>query len=1186
MPGRRRGPPVSGEAAVRVDPEGTRGEPTQTPVRPDRHQGRPGHPLAGRLGLLILIGVLGLALRVALLPLGMRLGYPGDHDDFVRWGTQAVTQGPLTLYDAPPPRMDMRLWNGPGQGWRVAQREFDRVCNYPPGSAYLLYLSGLLHRVFESPPVVNTFPPRLSYAVWSFLADLLLALGCATIVGRFRGPTLATWTFALVLFLPPLWWDSAVWGQVDSTVLAPAVWMLHFMLGSRWRPAGLCWGLALAVKPHGVLFLPLWGLALLVARRPRNVIAGGLIALATLLLVAAPFLLHSGWSWWTQSYYDNIISPDGEYARLTTLKAFNLWYLDALLTDSTNAAAPLFGVPRSTWAQGLLVVTLGASLLVVLRRWRRDRRGIVLYAAVSLLCFMMLPTQVHERYLVLVLPFLAVAALLWPRLRMPLGLLVVVAMAQVTWPQWQNVPAGGKERLLTSLTDTPPEGEDPASRPAAFEPSDADRRHALAAYREGRARTRGFEWGLVILALSATVLVGRAVIALTPDDAIEVVPRRTDFGGGLRTNLLALGPPLLLAVTTTYGVLGVHYSTDTWIALAAGRQILTSPSFPIADTFSYTFAGATWFNQNWLSGVVLWLLYDHLGATGMALVMMVLEAGIVALVLATVQLRTGSWTAALLTAALVGAASRDWLGLRAATFQFLLLAALVFAASALRVQGERRRWWPLVVLTGTLAVWPHTHGSFVLGLGLLGTFVGCAVLTRLTTGRGLANAQLVALGAILAAGTALAAALSPFGVENLVHPLKVSGSDVFRQVSEWRSPFATGGFPPTAWYWAMVAAAAVTVAAGIGLRTASSRPDQHSPNETAFARRDLGGPLFDSICVALGLGLSLWARRFAPFFFILAAGPTVASAAWLSRRIRDDAAGRRRLAARQGAWVALAVLAPVTVFNTHRDLVERVRPRPDGGTPNLLERVVQLDESPLAAIGFLETNHIRCNLFTEWRLAGTVMFLAPEAKVFIDGRSQQLYDERHFLAYGTIFNASPDDADKVVRALDRFGTDAVLLPRIHQGQTLGDALDTSGLWVPILVEPQGELFVRRDTPLIAELGRRERAGDLAWPDLSASGAGRGALLLLSEPALPARAAELIRDAIGHDPALGNRYFPAATFALLAQGLGPEASAYLAEERRAYLAGERDVRVDTRVRTLDILQRCEKVARQVPLAPGP
>ena len=88
---------------------------------------------AGWMRLWIGITLAALLLRIILLPYSPKITYPGDHDDFVRWAVQATDQGVLTLYDHAPDRRDMRVWDKNRQRWFTTQRQFDRVCNYPPG---------------------------------------------------------------------------------------------------------------------------------------------------------------------------------------------------------------------------------------------------------------------------------------------------------------------------------------------------------------------------------------------------------------------------------------------------------------------------------------------------------------------------------------------------------------------------------------------------------------------------------------------------------------------------------------------------------------------------------------------------------------------------------------------------------------------------------------------------------------------------------------------------------------------------------------------------------------------------------------------------------------------------------------------------------------------------------------------
>ncbi len=434
--------------------------------------------------------VAGLGLRIALVSLSPKYGYFPDHDDFVRWGIQATDKGLTTLYEQPPELRDARKWTG--SEWVVRQRSLQRLCNYPPLSTYLLYTSGLVFRSVSSDRLINTYTSRIIFSAWSILADLLLAWGCAALVARFSSRAAARWTYLIVLFAPPLWLDSSVWGQMDALLLAPSVWMVHAMVTGRWKGAGLMFGLAAALKPQAVLFLPIWALAFLITRPVWKPALSMLIAGGVVILSAVPFMLHGGWAWLRLSYVENIFQA---YAA-TTLKAFNVWYVDLLLGDSKDAMATWLGVSKDAWGKGLLLAGLGGGFAWIVLRWRRDARAPILWSGLCVLMFVMLPTRVHERYLVLALPFLVVLSMLWRRFWPSTVLLIIVAAAQVTWPVWLTTPAGGWasfERKRAVVYKQWLENV-PASRrgtvPSFEEALEKPRR----AYLAGRSRVAAFEW--------------------------------------------------------------------------------------------------------------------------------------------------------------------------------------------------------------------------------------------------------------------------------------------------------------------------------------------------------------------------------------------------------------------------------------------------------------------------------------------------------------------------------------------------------------------------------------------------------------------------------------------------------------------------------------------------------------------
>lgn len=457
-----------------------------------------------------------LLLRFALLPVATKYGYLLDHDDFARWGIQAADKGLLTLYTEPPPRQGLRQWhNG---AWETRARTFDRVCNYPPGATYLLWVSGELHKACSADRILNTTLARGLFSLWSILADVLLAWGCAALVGLLRPGAAPRWTFALTLLLPPLWWDSVMWGQWDSVVLAPAVWMLYYMVRQRWLPAGVLWGVALALKPQAVLLTPVWAFVVLRQLLNRQAfwrpLAGGVAAVAVVVVLAIPHMRVSGGAWFDKSYHENLFAT---YSNYTTLSAFNVWYIDALVSENLDATQTWGPATKAVWGRNVLLAGLGLLFAFALWRWRKDRRGPVLVAAGTLLLAVMLPTKVHERYLLLALPFLGVLGAWAYRFLPGLALLILVLMAQITWPLWLSPKAGlwaGHELQIRRAYEQQAARLPPAQVPP-FEDVVAPYR---AKYNADRAPIAPREWFYTCAALLGTLLTLFGFATLRPRD--------------------------------------------------------------------------------------------------------------------------------------------------------------------------------------------------------------------------------------------------------------------------------------------------------------------------------------------------------------------------------------------------------------------------------------------------------------------------------------------------------------------------------------------------------------------------------------------------------------------------------------------------------------------------------------------
>lgn len=449
---------------------------------------------------LIVVAVLaGLLVRGLLLWIAPIYSLPYDHHEYVRWSIKSSEEGIASVYRQPPRESKLYFWDT-GRAERVIHDE-THVCNYPPLAVMLFDMQGRLLGAFDAERVSNTRMARLIFGIVPIAGDVLAAFGVLAIVRRLGSETAAMIAFGVTLLAPPIVIDSAFWGQTDSWFLAPAVWMVVAMASGRWMLAGLLWGLALSLKTQGVLLAPVWLAALVWSPQRARVMLGGSIAAIVLFVVSLPFTVPDGLLWFRRAFQENVSTNFIQ----TTLKAFNIWYVDLLLTENDDASVTLFGVTKDVWGKMLLVGGLVATLVLVHRRFRDFTWRLTVWAGVLLLLAVMLPTRVHERYIVMCLPFLIAIAAVVPRVWWGVAPLLVAATFQITVYQWvgTHTTAGWwPEALERGL----------AAYDAALEATPPEYLHRLpsredvpdlewANYRKQRAPLVPYEWGLTVICL-------------------------------------------------------------------------------------------------------------------------------------------------------------------------------------------------------------------------------------------------------------------------------------------------------------------------------------------------------------------------------------------------------------------------------------------------------------------------------------------------------------------------------------------------------------------------------------------------------------------------------------------------------------------------------------------------------------
>lgn len=225
---------------------------------------------------------------------------------------------------------------------------------------------------------------------------------------------------------------------------------------------------------------------------------------------------------------------------------------------------------------------------------------------------------------------------------------------------------------------------------------------------------------------------------------------------------------------------------DLWWHLTVGKQILEGHTWPTADVYSFTAAGAPWIPYEWLGDFVLAVIERAGGLGSLAGCFFVLQSAIILLIYGYAYLRCRNARAAFLAAALLLPLASQFAILRPQQFGYVLLLITLICLERFR-QGHRRTLW---FLPAILAVWVNTHGSFVLGCTALAVYA-VSGLRQWRWGNLEAvpwsTAQRKQLGAVSLLSL-IALVLTPYGGRLALYPFQLAISQPLNVaiIREWR----------------------------------------------------------------------------------------------------------------------------------------------------------------------------------------------------------------------------------------------------------------------------------------------------------------------------------------------------------------------------------------------------------------
>jgi len=370
---------------------------------------------------LVLVLLLGLFLR-----LGLSITvYSGDVNNHVEWGKGILAAGASGAYD----------------------REYPGVMQptYPPLSLFsfttaswaytsVYNLSWALNRTTQLFPsaVIWALEDQDVLPAFFKLTSIFADLGIAVLIYALSRKVFSVSHevgligAAVYLFNPAVFYNSALWGQMESPpvfCVMLAVWLLLTKRPLWGHAAFVC---SLLFKQSSLVFTPLFLLLSLFKSGWKKTGIGLLIQLLIFVLAYLPFLPVPGQE--LSPINSQYSAVDPRFAALTypfavylnrlevgsgsnyiSDHAFNLWAVFTRLEKIPDSTLIFAGLTADLFGK-IIFVSISGWFIAKYLLSRSSRDLISLFGLISFFSFMFL-TRMHERYLAPVLPFLGIVSL-------------------------------------------------------------------------------------------------------------------------------------------------------------------------------------------------------------------------------------------------------------------------------------------------------------------------------------------------------------------------------------------------------------------------------------------------------------------------------------------------------------------------------------------------------------------------------------------------------------------------------------------------------------------------------------------------------------------------------------------------------------------------------------------------------
>jgi hypothetical protein len=456
---------------------------------------------------------------------------------------------------------------------------------------------------------------------------------------------------------------------------------------------------------------------------------------------------------------------------------------------------------------------------------------------------------------------------------------------------------------------------------------------------------------------------------------------------------------------------------DFWWHIRIGQWMVDNGRLPSTDIFTFTVPTHVWTDHEYLTEILMWLVYRTAGPVGLSLGFGLLTWA--AFWILYRQVRRQPWVIVAVGLAIAAVAGAPIWGPRAQMITFFLTCLeLYWLHGYLSGRTRTLRYFPLVMV-----LWANLHGGWVIGFVWLGVALVAELISWGWNPSNPAHRAHVRFLAIITAFSVVAVAATPHGLSLYPYPFQTQGSVAQQKlIVEWFSPdFHQVYLRP---FEAMV----FLVIIGFALR----RP-----------------PLHEFLLTLVGLGLALQSVRNVVLFVAVATPVMINcySAYWkelsAARGWKFELPPRRIFAVTTA--IVLAVIAGATAFRIY-----------DSVNPAKQQSMVAADY-PVAAADWLDAHaEVGTRMYNQYGWGGYLAYRfypQPNRKVFIFGEAALMGD--------TLLNEYEDV--QTLRStwkqrLDDYKVDYIVYNR---GEALANVLATQSDWKLVYEDPVAVIYVRR-----------------------------------------------------------------------------------------------------------------------------